>query len=125
MAGTLGACVIDSLAPIGAEREIVSTKRFYGAFDDTDLEDTFIDYDVSDVVITGQHTHCAVRHTAYGAFLRGYGIQVPTDAVCVHDGVDGEAALQYLVDLYGAVTTTSAALTGRQPLKTAYSKPGL
>ena len=125
MAGTPGAAVIDALAPIGAEREIVSPKRFYGAFDDTDLEDTFIEYDVTDVVITGQHTHCCVRHTAYGAFLRGYGIQIPTDAVCVFEGVDGEAALQYLVEMYGAVTTTSAALSGRQPLKTAYSKPGL
>ena len=123
MAGTAGAAVIDALAPVGAEREIVSPKRSYGAFDDTDLEDTFIDYDVTDVVIVGQHTHCAIRHTAYGAFLRGYGIQVPTDAVCALDGVDQEAALRDLVDMYGAVTTTSAALSGRQPLKTAYSKP--
>ncbi|MDR3463425.1 MAG: cysteine hydrolase [Beijerinckiaceae bacterium] len=125
MAGTHGAMVIDALAPIGEEREIVTTKRFYGAFDDTDLEDTFIDYDVTDVVITGQHTDGAVRHTAYGAFFRGYGIQVPTDAVCVLGDGDSETALNYLVEMYGVVTTTSAALTGRQPLKTAYSKPGL
>ncbi len=125
MAGTAGAAVIDALAPVGAEREIVSPKRFYGAFDETDLEDSFIDYDVTDVVVTGQHTHCCVRHTAYGAFIRGYGIQVPTDAVCAMEGVDNEAAVQDLVELYGAVTTTSAALSGRQPLKTAYSKPRL
>ena len=125
MAGTHGAAVIDALAPVGADREIVSSKRFYGAFDDTDLEDTFIDYDVDDVVIVGQHTHCCVRHTAYGAFLRGYGIQIPTDAVCASEGIDHQAALRYLVDMYGAVMTTSAALSGRQALKTAYSKPSV
>lgn len=125
MAGTQGAMVIDALAPIGADREIVVPKRFYGAFDDTDLEDTFIDYDVTDVVLTGQHSHASIRHTAYGAFLRGYGIQVPTDAVCACEGVDADQAVQYLVDLYGAATTTSAALSGRQSLRTAYSKPSL
>lgn len=125
MAGTPGAAVIDALAPAGVDREIVSPKRFYGAFDETDLDDSFIDYDVTDVVITGQHTHCSVRQTAYGAFIRGYGIQIPTDAVCAFEGIDNEAAVQELVDLYGAVTTTSAALSGRQSLKTAYSKPRL
>lgn len=125
MAGTPGAAVIDALAPVGADREIVSPKRYYGAFDETDLDDSFIDYDVTEVVITGQHTHCCVRHTAYGAFIRGYGIQVPTDAVCTTEGFDNEAAVQDLVDRYGVVTTTSAALSGRQSLKTAYSKPRL
>jgi nicotinamidase-related amidase len=110
MAGTRGANVIDSLVPIGAEREIVSSKRFYGAFDGTDLEDAFKHYGVTDVVLTGQHTHCCVRHTAYGAFTRGYGIKVPADAVCVFPGVDQNAALDYLKTIYGAEITTSAAL---------------
>src|SRR5258707_9366637 len=80
MAGTRGADVVDELAPIGADREIVSPKRFYGAFDQTDLEDLFAQYGVKEVVLTGQHTHCCVRHTAYGAFTRNYKITVPSDA---------------------------------------------
>lgn len=110
MAGTRGADVIDALAPIGADREIVSPKRFYGAFDGTDLEEVFERYGVDEVVLTGQHTHCCVRHTAYGAFTRGYGIKVPSDAVCVFPGVDQDAALDYLNTIYGAEITTSTAL---------------
>jgi nicotinamidase-related amidase len=110
MAGTPGAAVVDALAPIGAEREIVSPKRFYGAFDETDLGALFEKYGVTDVVLTGQHTHCCVRHTAYGAFTRGYGIRVPADAVCVFPGVDGDAALDYLKTIYGAEITSTAAV---------------
>ena len=112
MAGTPGANVVDELAPIGAEREIVSPKRFYGAFDGTDLEEVFSQYGVDEVVLAGQHTHCCVRHTAYGAFTRGYGIRVPSDAVCVFPGVDQDAALDYLKTIYGAeITTTSAVVS--------------
>jgi nicotinamidase-related amidase len=110
MAGTRGADVIDALAPIGADREIVSPKRFYGAFDGTDLEEVFERHGVDEVVLTGQHTHCCVRHTAYGAFMRGYGVKVPSDAVCVFPGVDQAAALDYLKTIYGAEITTSAAV---------------
>lgn len=110
MAGTRGADVIDALAPVGADREIVSPKRFYGAFDQTGLGDVFGQYGVTDVVLTGQHTHCCVRHTAYGAFIRGYGIRIPSDAVCVFPGVDQDASLEYLKTIYGAEITTSAAL---------------
>ena len=125
MAGTHGAQVIDQLAPIGADREVVCSKRFYGAFDGTDLEDTFIDYDVTDVILAGQHTHCSIRHTAYGAFLAGYEIHVPGDAVCVTEGVDGEAALGYLRDMYGVNLTSSTALIGRPVLRTASFNPKL
>jgi nicotinamidase-related amidase len=110
MAGTRGADVIDELAPVGMEREIVSPKRFYGAFEGTDLEEVFARHGVTEVVLTGQHTHCCVRHTAYGAFTRGYGIKVPADAVCVFPGVDHQAALDYLKTIYGAEITTSAAI---------------
>ncbi|WP_445496911.1 cysteine hydrolase family protein [Photorhabdus sp. SF281] len=110
IAGTPGANVIEALVPIGADREIVSPKRFYGAFDGTDLEDVFKEYGVTEVVLTGQHTHCCVRHTAYGAFIRGYRIKVPSDAVCVFPGVDQQAALDYLKAIYGAEITTSTAL---------------
>lgn len=125
MAGTHGAAVIEALEPIGADREIVVSKRFYGAFDGTDLEDTLIDYDVEDVILTGQHTHSGIRHTAYGAFLAGYDMQVPMDAVCAHEGIDHEAALGYLKDMYGANLTTSTALIGRPRLRTASFNPKL
>lgn len=123
LAGTLGAAVIDSLAPVGAEREIVIPKRFYGAFDGTDLEDVLFDFDVSDVVLTGQGTNTGVRHTAYGAFMAGYEIMVPMDAVCSIESVDHQAALGDLKNMYGVSLTTSTALIGRPVLRTAVSNP--
>ncbi|NDL01234.1 cysteine hydrolase family protein [Photorhabdus bodei] len=110
MAGTPGANVIEALAPVGADREIVLPKRFYGAFDGTDLEEVLKAYGVTEVVLTGQHTHCCVRHTAYGAFIRGYRIKVLSDAVCVFPGVDQEDALNYLKTIYGAEIIMSTAL---------------
>jgi nicotinamidase-related amidase len=117
MAGTHGAQVIDALKPIGAEREIVSPKRFYGAFDETGLHEILDRYGVTDVVLTGQHTHCCVRHSAYGAFIRDYCIHVPADAVCVFAGVDNDAALDYLKTIYGARITTSAELVDDERAK--------
>ncbi|KAK5574510.1 hypothetical protein RB653_009763 [Dictyostelium firmibasis] len=108
MEGTEGAQVIESLKPIGSENEIISPKRFYGAFDLTGLGEIFEKRGgVTEVVLVGQHTHCCVRHTAYGAFMRGYEIKVPSDAVCVFEGIDNQAALEYLKNIYGATITTT------------------
>jgi nicotinamidase-related amidase len=122
MAGTAGAMVIDPLAPIGAEREIVVSKRYYGAFDGTDLDDILYDYEIEDLVITGQHLQSAVLHTAYGGFVAGYNILVPVDAVCALDGIDETAWLKRLEALYAAELTSSTGLVGRPVLRTATSR---
>ncbi|WP_340621364.1 cysteine hydrolase family protein [Xenorhabdus siamensis] len=110
VAGTFGAKVINALAPIGVAREIISPKRFYGAFDGTDLEAVFERYGVTEVILTGQHTDCCIRHTAYGAFFCGYNIKILSDAVCVFLRADQDEALDYLKTIYGAEITTSTAL---------------
>ena len=69
---------------------------------------------VDEVVICGQHTHICVRHSAYGALIRGYRVTIPRDAVCAFEGVDPQAALDYLVMAYGAELTDVATLTGAQ-----------
>jgi nicotinamidase-related amidase len=104
MAGTPGAEVIPQLAP--REGEIVSPKRVYGAFDFTGLDERLQELGVDEVVITGQHTHICVRHSSYGALIRGYAITIPRDAVCGFEGVDEEEALAYLEMAYGATITT-------------------
>lgn len=106
MQGTPGAEVIDALAPNPGEREIVSPKRGYGAFDFTGLDEQLKDFGVDEVVVTGQHTHICVRHTSYGALIRGYDVTVPRDAVCAFEGVSEEDALEYLKMAYGAQVTT-------------------
>ena len=110
MAGEPGAAVIPALAPQPGPRELVSEKRGYGAFDGTGLDEQLRALGVDELVLTGQHTHICVHHTAYGALIRGYRIVVPQDGVCVFADVDGEAALEYLVSVYGARLTTVAEL---------------
>ena len=110
MEGDPGAQVIEALAP--REGEIISPKRHYGAFDDTGLAEQLKALGVDEVVITGQHTHICVRHSSYGALIRGYRVTVPRDAVCTFAGVDQDEALDYLVMAYGAEVTDVDALTG-------------
>ena len=119
MAGTPGAEVIPSLAPTGIEREVVSPKRHYGAFEETGLGELFRARGVTSVVLTGQHTNCCVRHTAYGAFVRGLRIIVPEDATCVPEGADQAEALEYLRAIYGAEITTAAAVISTVPAQVA------
>ena len=112
MEGTPAAEVIPELAP--AEGDLVFPKRAYSAFGDTGLLDELRRRGVDEVVLTGQHTHCCVRHTAYDAFQAGLGVVVPADAVAVFEGVDGDDALAYLRTVYGARVTTSAELAGER-----------
>lgn len=106
MEGDPGARVIDVLEPREGEKEWQSPKRSYGAFDNTGLDEQLKTLGVDEVVLTGQHTHICVRHTSYGALIRGYGITVPSDAVCAFEGVDEDDALEYLKMAYGATVTT-------------------
>ena len=76
------------------------------------------DLAVDEVVLTGQHTHICIRHTAYGALIRGYRISVPRDAVCAFEGIDEDEALEYLRTVYGAHVTSVGELVGH-PVATA------
>ena len=112
MEGDPGAEVIGALRPEPGERELVSPKRAYGAFDGTGLDEQLRALDVDEVVVAGQHTHICVRHTSYGALIRGYAVTVPRDAVCAFEGVDENEALEYLRATYGARITTVDELVG-------------
>jgi nicotinamidase-related amidase len=104
--------VVAALEPHPGEHELISPKRAYGAFDGTGLDEQLRQCGVDEVVLAGQHTHICVRHSAYGALIRGYGIVVPRDAVCAFEGVDEDEALAYLQATYGARITTVDALLG-------------
>jgi nicotinamidase-related amidase len=112
MAGTPGAQVVPELAPWPGPRELIVPKRVYGAFDGTELDERLRALNVDEVVLAGQHTHVCIRHTAYGALLRGYRIAVPRDAVCALETVDEDDALEYLHTVYGAHVTTVGGLIG-------------
>jgi nicotinamidase-related amidase len=53
-----------------------------------------------------------VRHSSYGALIRGYEITIPSDAVCAFEGVSEEDALEYLKGTYAAKVTTVDELVG-------------
>lgn len=112
MAGAPGSNVIRALEPQPGPRELISPKRFYGAFDGTGLDERLKTLGVDEVVMTGQHTHICVRHSSYGAMIRGYQITVPKDAVCAFGDVNEEEALAYLKGVYGAEITTTDQLVG-------------
>jgi nicotinamidase-related amidase len=116
LAGSPGAQVIPELAPQPGERELISPKRVYGAFDGTGLDEQLGRLDVTEVVLAGQHTHICVRHSAYGALIRGYEITVPRDAVCTFEGVSQEDALEYLRGVYGARITSVDELVGAEAM---------
>jgi len=110
MAGDPGAQVIDALAP--QPGDLISPKRVYGAFDGTGLDEQLKARGVDEVVIAGQHTHICVRHSSYGALIRGYLVTVPSDGVCAFAGVNQQDALDYLKMAYGATVTTVGELIG-------------
>lgn len=107
VAGSEGAAVVPGLAP--EEGDIIVPKRFYSAFTQTDLDATLRVHGVDRVVLTGQHTNCCCRHTAYDAYLRGLDVHVAADATCVFEPLTGgeydrvqREALTYLTTFYQA-----------------------
>jgi nicotinamidase-related amidase len=112
MAGSPGAQVVARLEPHPGARELVSLKRAYGAFDGTGLDEQLRGLGVDEIVLAGQHTHICVRHSAYGALIRGYAITVPRDVVCAFEGVDEDDALEYLRATYAARITSVDELIG-------------
>jgi nicotinamidase-related amidase len=104
MKGTDGAKVIKELEPSFDDHII--PKRTYGSFDGTDLEallkSTYNRKGANTLVITGIHTHICVKHTVYGAFIRGYKIIIPKDGVNAFTEKDHRRGLEYIRNNYGA-----------------------
>ena len=114
MRGTEGAKVTDKLRPQPGPQEWEEPKQFYGAFDGTNLARKLKEMQVDTVCLTGQHTNCCVRHTAYGCFRSNFEIIVPRDAVVAFNE-DNNTSLEYLKNIYGAnITSTSDILTPAQ-----------
>jgi nicotinamidase-related amidase len=104
MKGTKGAKVIEELEPsIG---DYIIPKRTYGSFDGTNLEralaSTYGGRGANTLIITGIHTHICVKHTAYGAFIRGYNTIIAEDGVNAFTEKDHLEGLEYIHNNYGA-----------------------
>jgi nicotinamidase-related amidase len=100
MRGTPGAEVIAELKP--AAGDLVVPKRYYSSFYGTDLEGLLRTFEVDTVVVAGLHTNVCCRHTSADAFMRGYRIVVPRDAVEAMTEEDHLQGLKYLESIYAA-----------------------
>jgi nicotinamidase-related amidase len=81
------------LPPRGA---VFLTKLRHSAFYETQLEHLLRSQDVSSVALVGQVTEQCILYTALDAYVRGYEIVVPRDAVAhIHEEL-GAAALRMM-----------------------------
>ena len=115
MAGSPGAEVIDELAP--QPGDIVVPKRYYSAFTETDLDATCRVHRIDRLVLTGQHTDCCCRHTAYDALARGISVVAVSDGTAAYEPFAAgryqqaqDDALGYLRTYYGALIARGADL---------------
>ena len=108
MKGTKGSQIVRELKPESGD--YVFEKRVYSSFQGTGLDLLLRDLGVNTVVIVGLLTEICIRHTAADAFMKGYGIKIPSDCVEALSERAQIEGLNYLKDMYGAEITTSAAL---------------
>jgi nicotinamidase-related amidase len=106
--GTKGAEVIPQLKPTG--KDYVVEKRVYSGFYETGLDlllrSLYRGEGVKTVILAGLHTNICVRHTAAGAFFRGYKITIARDGVEAFTQEDHEQGLKYLEYVYNAKIMT-------------------
>jgi nicotinamidase-related amidase len=98
--GTPGAEVIPELEP--GERDFLVDKRTYDGFFETGLDQLLRSMGVNTIVLCGLHTNMCVRHTAAGAFFRGYDIIIAEDGVEAFTEEDHLEGLEYLKYVYNA-----------------------
>lgn len=102
MAGTPGAQVIPELAPHPGDVQFA--KRWYSGFHETGLDMYLRAQDVATVILTGQHSHICVQHTAGDAFISGYRVVLARDGIAAFTPEDKADGIAYMEKMYGAVT---------------------
>lgn len=106
--GTKGAEIIPQLKP--TEKDYIVEKRTYSGFYETGLDlllrSLYGGEGVKTVILGGLHTNICVRHTAAGAFFRGYKIIIAKDGVEAFTQGDHEQGLKYLEYVYNAKIMT-------------------
>lgn len=86
--------------------DIVVTKRTWGAFASTDLEQQLKDLGVTQVVVTGVATSIGVESTARQAYEAGFNVTLATDAMTDLRPEAHEASLALIFPRLGETGTT-------------------
>ncbi len=110
LAGTAGAQVIPELAPQPGDAQFA--KRYYSGFYQTGLDMYLRQHGVETVILTGQHAHICVQHTAGDAFVNGYRIVLAGDAIAAFTPADHANGIAYIEQMYGGTTATVDEILG-------------
>lgn len=102
MRGTWGAQVYDEIAP--EEDDILVNKRTYDGFYNTELEITLRAFQVTDVIVSGIHTHVCVLQTALGAFYRGFSVTALEDCMTTGYQPNHDTRLRFYQSHIGILT---------------------
>ena len=101
--GTWGAEIIREIRP--HQNDIIVHKHCYSAFFETELQKVLKKYKVSNIYITGIHTHVCVLSTALGAFYRGYNVFVVKECVMSSERKKHLDHIQFIRSHIGEVIT--------------------
>lgn len=110
LAGTPGAQVVPELAP--QEGDFQFPKRWYSGFHETGLGMYLKQCGVKTVILTGQHAHICVQHTAGDAFIEGFRVVLAEDGISAFTLEDKAAGLAYMQKMYGATVATVDEIVG-------------
>ena len=106
-----GAEIIDSLKPIEGET-ILSGKRGLSAFEHTNLERILVDWGIETIGIAGFLTNVCVQASAFGAYDRGYRVQLITDACVAVSTAIQNYVEQEVAPIFGGPFNVSEFLEG-------------
>lgn len=106
LAGTPGAQVIPELTP--EPRDVEFGKRYCSGFHQTGLDVYLRQRSVETVIVTGQHAHICVQHTAGDAFIAGHRVVLATDGITAFTPEDNATGLANAEQIYGALPLTNA-----------------
>jgi nicotinamidase-related amidase len=105
ISGTTGAEVIEELSP--RQGDVVCPKKFYDAFFKTKLDEELREKGISQIVLSGIHTHVCVLISGIGAFQRGYNVVAPSDCFTTGHKANHESRLRFFGSHIGQLTTSS------------------
>ncbi len=106
---THGAQVVAQLKP--TKNDYFIRKRTYDAFFGTDFDLLLRQMGIRTLIVTGTVANICVLHMAGSAYLRGYSVVVPEDAVSSLNPFDQAAALRQISFVYQAKITRSSGIS--------------
>jgi len=98
--------IIPELTPLPPERII--RKNTYDAFYNTDLDEFLRSRSVEQVLVTGVLTQMCCETTARSAFVRGYEVYIPADALATSSEELHLGSLMNLASGFAVITDTSS-----------------